>query len=161
MACPACVVYYTDYTEPRASCKATSIAGAVARRTSRSKRGCRASSVWDARDGAERLRTHPAAREAQLTCAAASETDKMEAIRPRLRALLPRSTPTHTPRPRRLHLRTTLYILLPLPLLISTHTHNTHNCWTATQTQTLLPRLQLMALQSRPDISPIIARSSR
>lgn len=120
----------------------------------------------DARDGAERLRTHPAAREAQLTCTPvdcwlAGWLLEMKTKRGSARASEHSSTPTHTPRPRRLHLRTTLYILLPLPLLISTHTHNTHNCWTATQTQTLLPRLQLMALQSRPDISPIIARSSR
>ena len=58
-----CIIPQT--TEPRSEC----IAGAVARQASRSKRESRASSVWDARDGAEGLRTHPAAREAQLTCA--------------------------------------------------------------------------------------------
>jgi hypothetical protein len=75
MACPACVVYYTaEYRTEDTSL----IAGAVARQASRSKRGCRASSVWDARDGAERLRTHPAAREAQLTWTAGCERDWRE-----------------------------------------------------------------------------------
>ena len=97
------------------------IAGAVARQASRSKRGCRASSVWDPRDGAERLerlRTHPATREAQLTCAerdwhrlARDENQATTRCPPTLHSY------THYLRPRLTHAIHTLFI----------STDNTHN----------------------------------
>ena len=115
----------------------------------------------DPRDGAERLRTHPAARVAQLTAS-------QNLLPLHNGSDAPRCAPLHcysaaTTLPRRLHLRTTLQYshTHTQAILISTH-NNTLNtppdCQHQNSIITLLPRLQPMAV---PDISPIISRSSR
>ncbi len=131
MACPACVVYYSaEYRTEDTSL----IAGAVARQASRSKRGCRASSVWDARDGAEGLRTHPAAREAQLTWTAGCVRDWRDLHNssdpPACSSPTLHSTPPSSPR--------LAHALLLLPTHTHTHTHinrqHPPHTWTLTTT---------------------------
>ena len=125
-----------------------------------------------------RPRTHPAAaREAQLTCSeepaktgwlapGARRTQNQASSRFAARASnqLPRSTLPHThtltatphsPTHASIH----TYYHHPYQPTTTHHFLTTHDC--RHTTTLLLPCLQPMALQSHPDISPIIARSSR